>query len=48
MIVWIPIALALVTGMLYAAGQAVLEGMNGELELARKTSMVPPRSSYAP
>ena len=48
MMVWIPIALALMSGMLYAAVQAVLEVMNQELELARKTSMVPPRNSYAP
>lgn len=48
MIVWIPIAIALMSGMLYAATKAVLEVMTQELELARKTSMAPPRSSYAP
>ena len=48
MIVWIPIAFALMASMLYAASKAVLEVMNEEREIARKTSMVPPRSSYAP
>jgi len=48
MIVWIPIGLALMTGMFYVARKAVLEVMNEQVAFARKTSMVPPRSSYAP
>lgn len=48
MIVWIPIGLALMAALLYAASSAVLEVMNEPLEIARKTSMSPPRRSYAP